>query len=135
MIHYNYLRQLAPPAPFVYVTVRSPDGTAEAKDVPAQVDTAADRTVLPAKLIEQLGLSQLDELLCGGLGGSITVIPSFAARIAIQPLPFKTVEVLGAQGEDYVLLGRDILNDYSILLNGPALALEISEPPTPSNGT
>ena len=135
MIHYNYLKQLTPPAPFVYVTLRSPDGKTEMKDVPAQVDTAADRTALPAELIEQLGLQQFDELLCGGFGGSLTVIPSFIVQIAIQPLPFKKIEVLGAQGEDYVLVGRDVLNDHVIQLNGPALALRITEPPTPNNGS
>jgi hypothetical protein len=134
MIHYNYLKQLNPPAPFVYVTLRSPDGKVEVRDVPAQVDTAADRTALPAELIERLGLQQLDELLCGGFGGSLTVIPSFVAQIGIQPLPLKTIELLGAQGEDYVLLGRDILNDHIMQLNGPALSLGINDPPTPSNG-
>ena len=51
MIRYRYLTQLQPPAPFVHVTLRNPVTGAEEHNVPAQLDTAADRTLLPDTVV------------------------------------------------------------------------------------
>jgi hypothetical protein len=47
MIRYRYVTHLQPPAPFVNVTVRCPTTGTSVKDIPAQIDPAADRTVVP----------------------------------------------------------------------------------------
>ncbi len=58
MSHYRYNRQVSPPAPFVYVSVcAAVEGTAAA-ECPAQLDTAADLTVIPSRLVEELQLDQ-----------------------------------------------------------------------------
>jgi hypothetical protein len=56
MIRYRYVQHLTPPAPFVYVSARCPATNQALNDVPAQVDTAADRTVLPDSIIQSLSL-------------------------------------------------------------------------------
>jgi hypothetical protein len=43
----------------------------------------------------------------------------------IRSFPPMTVEVLAHPAEPFILLGRDVLNHYRILLDGPKLALEI----------
>ena len=70
MIRVAYNQQKQPPAPFVLVTLANPfDGTAM-PDVPAQLDTAADRTLVPLALMEALGLEPIDDILIGGVGGN-----------------------------------------------------------------
>jgi len=44
MIRYRYAQQLSPPAPVVTVTLRCPTTGTQAVGLPAQLDTAADRT-------------------------------------------------------------------------------------------
>lgn len=66
MIRYNYLTQLQPPAPFVYVTLRNPVTGAEKRDVPAQLDCAADRSVLPESEATALGLPQMGTISTSG---------------------------------------------------------------------
>jgi hypothetical protein len=56
MIRYRYVEHIKPPAPFVNVSVRCPKTGAVAPGVPAQLDTAADRTILPAEVVTALGL-------------------------------------------------------------------------------
>lgn len=48
-----------PPAPVAWVTIEHPDTGAKASDVPMLIDSGADITLLPATVINQLGL-QLD---------------------------------------------------------------------------
>lgn len=55
MIRYRYTQQLTPPAPFVYVSIRCVATGALVSSLPAQLDTAADRTVLPKQLVATLG--------------------------------------------------------------------------------
>jgi hypothetical protein len=126
VIRYNYLTQLQPPAPFVYVTVRNPVTGAEQRDVPAQLDIAADRTVIPAFLAAVLALPQIGTIAIGGVGGIIQPMAAFPLEVAIHDLPVQIIEAVASAGESWVLLGRDVLNAHHLSLNGPRLIVEIS---------
>jgi hypothetical protein len=128
MIRYNYNRQTLPPAPFVHVTVRHPQTEVGVDDLPAQIDTAADFTVVPSTVISQLGLAQLDQVAIGGFGGHVTLAPTFLVGLVGRGFAPLMVRVLGGEDEPFVLLGRDVLNHYRIFLDGPSLILEMNEP-------
>jgi len=125
MIRYRYNQQVTPPAPFVYVTVRSPEQAHVTGELPAQLDSAASKSVIPWNLIEDLELIELDQILIEGVGGHITSMPSFLVELEIRQLHPVHVEVVANKDEPYVLLGRDIMNHYHIVLDGPRLQLEI----------
>ena len=96
MIRYRYNTQLQPPAPFVHLLLRNPADGNELSAVPAQIDTAADLTVLPQSLIKNLGLAQIGTLLIGGLGGITYTLPTYVVLIGIHdlvPQPIKVVAV------------------------------------------
>ena len=114
MTRYSYNRQIDPPAPFVHVTVKQPTGDAAIADVPAQLDTAADVTVLPRELVDQLRLVQLGDALVQRFGGQIVSNPTFLVEIAIRSLPIEAVVVLASEVEPHVLLGRDVLNRHAL---------------------
>jgi hypothetical protein len=95
------------------------------RDFPSQVDCGADRTVLPDKLAQALGLPQVGTLEIAGLGGTTQHLHSFAVLLGIHDFPLQQVEVITSAGEEWILLGRDVLNHHRILLDGPHLALEI----------
>jgi hypothetical protein len=125
VIRYNYLRQLRPPAPFVNVTLRNPVTGMERRDVPAQLETAADRTLLPDSLVQSLNLPQIGTIAIGGVGGVAQTMPSYPVQVTIHNLPTLTLEVVASPGETWALLGRDVLNAEKLLLDGPNLLLEI----------
>ncbi len=126
MIRYSYQTQLRPPAPFVYVTLRNPVTGAEERDVPAQLDSAADRTVVPVAFALALALPQIGTISIGGVGGFVQTMPSYPVQIAIHNLPAALVEVVASDGEAWILLGRDVLNAHRIHLDGPGLFVEIA---------
>jgi predicted aspartyl protease len=125
VIRCGYNAQFRPPAPLVHVTIRSPDGTREAVDLPAQLDTGSDRTVIPADVVSALGIGQLDQVTVAGLGGNLLVIPTFLVQLEVRQLSPLMVEVATSPNEPLILLGRDVLNQFKILLDGPGLALEM----------
>jgi hypothetical protein len=87
VIRYRYNTQVQPPAPFVHLQLRNPADGRELSSIPAQIDTAADRTVLPQALAESLGLAQIGTMLIGGLGGITYTLPTFLLLISLHDLP------------------------------------------------
>lgn len=125
MIRYPYVTDVTPPAPFVHVKLRAPEGGQEFGWLPAQVDSAASRSVLPLRLVGDLGLVPLDQIPITGVGGHITTMPTFLVRIELRQLVPLTVEVVAHEDEPFVLVGRDVLNQFRVRLDGPGLWLEI----------
>ena len=125
MIRYRYNEQVTPPAPFVRVSVAATVGRDLGVEVPAQVDTAADFTVIPLLVVESLGLEPLGEVPILGVGGHLAMIASYLVQIRIHDLPATKIEALASPDEPYVLLGRDVLNNHRITFDGPKRVLDI----------
>src|SRR5258708_4523092 len=123
MIRFGFVSQLNPPAPFVKVVLRNPSSGAMLSDFPALLDTAADRTVLPDSLVKTLGLVQTETIQAGGFGGATYMLPVYAVLLGLHDMPLRLHFVAAHAEESWVLLGRDVLNSYRVLLDGPNLAL------------
>ena len=107
----------------------SPSGRPSAESpsptCPALVDTAADITVIPARVAEELQLIPLDEVPIGGFDGRVSWVSTFLVQLALRQSTPKVIRVVASRDEPYVLLGRDVLNDYRAILDGRLLRLEI----------
>ena len=125
MIRYGYNQQVEPPAPFVYVTLRCRETGKELTDLPAQLDSAADRTAVPGRVVAELGLVRLDELSVSGFGGEVFLLPTYRVELGLHDLEPIPVEVLAYPQEPFILLGRDVLNQHRMVHDGPSLKLEI----------
>jgi len=125
MSRYRYNQQVKPPAPFAYASVSATAEGAPSLECPAQLDTAADLSVVPRRIVDQLQLDRLGEFETLGFGGHVMTMPTFLVRIQLRGLPSQVVEVLASREEPYVLLGRDVLNRFRVTLDGPNLMLEI----------
>jgi hypothetical protein len=55
-MRYAYNRQVEPPAPFIHVALKCLETGKSVDNLPALIDTGADRTVIPASLVDLLGL-------------------------------------------------------------------------------
>jgi len=110
-VHYN--RQKQPPAPFVLVTLVNPIDGSKVTEIPAQLDTAADHTLVPLHYLNDLGLAPIDDIVIGGVGGTEETMPVFAVSLAVLTLPARNLCVVAHPDEPWILLGRDVLNSDS----------------------
>ena len=60
-----------------------------------------------------------------GFGGILTNVPTFLVRLSLRGQGPVALEVLGSAEEAHILLGRDVLNRYRFVLDGPGLVLEM----------
>lgn len=123
---FNYVGTESPAAPYVLLSVGRPDGTTLLTDVPAKVDSGADRTVLPSRIAEQLDLDVIDRREFEGLGGRRVTMVILRTLVTIRDCPPVQVDAASSDGEPYILLGRDVLNNFRVVLDGPngKLAIE-----------
>lgn len=108
-----------PPAPVAYVTLRNPATGVLLSDVPMLIDTGADATLLPSDVVSQLGITAEENL-----DFEVQVFDGEIKRLKLAKLE---LYFLGKKfAGEYLLidrtigiLGRNILNNVRILLDGP----------------
>jgi len=126
MARYRYVTELNPPAPFMTVSLRCLATGHELSGLPAQVDSAADRTIVPGPTIAELGLVPDGRVVFQGFGSQLFELPIYLVEIKGPDLLPMPIRVALGENEPYLLLGRDVLNACRVLLDGPHLALEIT---------
>ena len=124
IIRYKYAA-LDPPAPMIHVEVRCPTQGVSAERRIALLDYSADRSVIPATLVEELAILSDGLLTFKGFGSEEMELDVYSVEIIVTGRPLVLVQAIDGEGEPYILLGRDVLNRFKILLDGPGLALEI----------
>ncbi len=110
-----------PPAPLAQVALRNPENLAVLSDVPMLLDSGADVTLIPQASVNQLGIAadpgKSYELV--GFNGSTSFVPVVQLQLVFLNRTFKGRFLLIR--EDWGVMGRDILNHVSLLLDGPNL--------------
>ena len=119
---FPYDATLDPPAPVIPVRVSGPLGD-EAVMLPMLVDTGADCTLVPASIIRRLGLPQIDIIGVTGVGGAKRRATVHAATVELAG--FRVLARVVAF-IDEAILGRDVLNQTVVMLDGPGLAISVT---------
>jgi hypothetical protein len=108
------------------VTVQVAHHVIESREVtiPAKLDTAADVSAVPSFLVHDLQLDEVGDFEVEGYDNKLANIPAYGVSMALNGQSLGRLEVISIPS-DYVLLGRDVLNQLRLLLDGPSLFLEI----------
>jgi Retroviral aspartyl protease. len=113
-----------PPAPVVQILLSNPVDPSQQMQVWGLVDTGADITAVPEMLVSRLQLIRQGEIQVGGFDGIFRLHSVFLVDIQIGQLHFDLVEVIAAATNE-LILGRNVLNQLDLRLNGPQLVLEV----------
>lgn len=116
----------SPPAPVANVTLRDPASSALLSEIPMLLDYGADVTVIPQVALDSLGVSiKSDEgVELMGFDGQTTISQIVRLDLIFQKKTFKgRFPVI--EGQDWGIIGRDVLNHVVILLDGPRLTWEV----------
>ena len=117
MAPYN-ATEFDPPAPVAYVTLRNGDTEAEWSDVPMQLDSGADITLVPQAAVKQLNLTVAPNISyeLAGFDGHTTAAPMVRLELIFCRRTFRGQFLLIDQA--WGILGRNVLNNVPLLFDG-----------------
>jgi predicted aspartyl protease len=92
----------------------------------ALVDSGADRTVIPQQFVDALELPEVAVLEFEVGGGGVVSLSVYRIWLKVGELEPMVVEVAASAGEEVVLLGRDVLNEFLTVLDGPQMHVTIA---------
>ncbi len=113
-------RLFAPPAAVLNARLRNPQNGAIIPDVLLLIDTGADVTLLPLGAVNAAGIEQTGasyELLA--FDGSSSIVGAVRADLLMPGRAFRGQFLVIDQ--QVGILGRNILNNLALLLDGPQL--------------
>lgn len=126
LIHsHDYDNSYYPAMPMIEIQLRH-----HAKEAPvvlqAIVDTGADATMIPLRFLRQLRTRKTRTVWLSGTAGGRYKVDLYSVAIQISDHRLLYVDVVGSERQNEVIVGRDVLNQYILMLNGLAHVVELS---------
>src|SRR4051812_1703790 len=107
-----------PPAPVALVTVTSQKTGVVIRDVPMLLDTGAVVSLLPRSHVAQMASPDAEQYELEGFDGTRSTAPSITAELQLLGKMFRGQFLLIEASHG--VLGRNILNNLSLLYDGPS---------------
>jgi Retroviral aspartyl protease len=114
-----------PPAPFIPVTVDGHDPTRSPVTITAFLDSGADGTMLPIDVLQAVGAQYEASLWLRGTTGSRQRVDSYTVSLHIATATVYAISAVAMPAGSEPLIGRDVLNQLVVTLNGLAGVTEL----------
>ncbi len=99
--------------------VLSTESTGRQVKLAAIIDTGADGTIVPVRHLEQIGARRVFETGLRSQWGERRTVFLYLVNLQISTLELTGIYVVGDElGEEFIL-GRNVLNELRLLLDGP----------------
>lgn len=115
-----------PPAPYLDLRVRPSVQRRRFLPQRAKLDSGASMTVIPNSLVVRWGLIPHSAVAVRGYNRRLSIRPAYVVDLEIGKKRFAQIKVT-VSPRDNVLLGRDVLNQLKITLDGPSRMTEIHD--------
>lgn len=93
----------------------------------ALIDSGADATLIPPTLLTNVGARKLDSRWARNVSGIRYRVAMHLVTLTIGTLTFYGIEAIANNQTDEVIVGRDVLNQLVVTLNGLAYEVQISD--------
>ena len=123
---YAYSLDYDPSMPVVEVTLVAPHSGEAVGPELALVDSGADGTLVPVDLLEEIGAISVATGRLTWLWEESRPVYIYIVQMEIGPYTLPKIHVAGVPSGTEFILGRNVLNEMVLTLNGPAEVTEIS---------
>ncbi len=117
---YPYNSAYNPPIPSLQVYLSVPDRDTSVGPLDGIVDTGADGTMIPVTYLRQLTAKTVDDAWVRSHWGEWRQVVLYMVDIRVESITAPGLYVVGDEQGDEIVLGRNFLNRFQLLLDGPA---------------
>lgn len=121
----RYSQAYLPSAPLLQVRFCNAEDMRFTQFVDGFVDTGADSTIAPVKLIRKIGATIGGVQSIRSQWGEARTVKMYVVDVEVEGINFPGIWVVGDDRGEEVILGRNLLNRMRILLDGLAEEIEI----------
>lgn len=114
-----------PAAPVVEIVVQRTVPGGPEERLLALVDSGADATMLPFPVLSRVGARFLETKQMRGVTGLRLEVEIYLITIRLETHTLYGIEAVAMRRGAEAIVGRDVLNQLEVTLNGPAHVLEI----------
>lgn len=90
------------------------------------VDSGADATILPVRLLNAIGADYKETVWMSGTAGGRIEVDLYLASVRIGPITTNGVHVIATADANEAIIGRDVLNQLVVTLNGHTQVIEVA---------
>lgn len=123
---FKYDETYIPAFPVVATEMDGYSSTHERLTVTALVDSGADGTLIPLDLLQAVGASYEDTVQMTGITGGTQIVDRYTVALHIGTHVVRAVHAVAVAPEGEAVIGRDVLNELILTLNGPAYMTEVT---------
>lgn len=128
LLTYDYDSNYSGPAfPAVEIAIQGFSAQSSEVTCRAWVDSGADATIIPLQLLTRTKARKIDTVRMVALSGPSYRVDLYEIKLRLGPFLLNKVDVIGGKQSGEAILGRDVLNQFIVTLNGLASMVEISQ--------
>ncbi len=108
-----------PPAPFINIRLGPPEQSLGVGPLSAFVDSGADATIVPLRHLRLLQTQADDRKYLRSQCGERRLVDIYFVDVGIGDVRLPLIEVIADDLGDEIILGRNVLNQLRVVLDGP----------------
>lgn len=117
---YDYDNSYEPAAPVVPIGLSPSGETTPRQQVSGLLDSGADATMIPVDVLTTAGARYVEQRQMRGVVGESIRVNLFLTAVHIGDHVIHGIRAVGVPAGSEVIIGRDVLNQLELTLNGPA---------------
>ena len=123
---FEYNAHYDPAAPVMEITIRGVDSGANQTTLTALVDSGADGTMIPLDILQTVWATFVERRTMRGVTGERVRVNLYAIIVSVGAHSIYGIRAVAIPSGSEAIIGRDVLNQLIVTLNGLAHSIEVS---------
>jgi predicted aspartyl protease len=124
---FSYDISYEPAAPVIEIQIGASDGTPARLKLTGLIDTGADATMIPLDMLQAAGARFVQRRGLRGVTGERQTVSLYLVAIHIDEHTVHGIRAVATSSGGEIIIGRDVLNNLIVTLNGLASITEIEK--------
>lgn len=116
-IRFDYDNNFIPAMPIAQIVVRHREKQVR---LSALLDSGADGTMIPRRILQEINAPYQEQLVMRGVTGESEIVDTYLVVIEIGPYTTYGIQAIFIGDYEEAIIGRDVMNNLVITLDGLA---------------